>query len=147
VYEELLRLTFGSASPPHQLIAFGFCKLLEWRPSDIVSSLSHILLWELASLLEDAYVRAAQPPVDRVERLRSCFAPLHKAMHAPLAMLVAHGTVGKIDPVLLPCVVGQTTLSLYYTDNADAKQSAADISHWWFAIERRLKGELSRDRL
>jgi hypothetical protein len=143
LYEELLRMTFGSASVPHQLIAFGFCKLLEWRPSDVVSRLSHIPLRELTFLLEDAYIRAAQPPADRVERLRSCFAPLHKAMYAPLAMLVSNGTAGKTDPALLPCVVGQTTLSLYYTDNADTKQSAADISQWWFAVERRLKGELS----
>src|SRR5205823_8548845 len=32
MYAELLRATFASASPPHQLIAFGFIKALGWPP-------------------------------------------------------------------------------------------------------------------
>ena len=44
---ELLRLIFLCCAKPHQLLALGFIKLLEWRPREVVNELSD---WPLGQL-------------------------------------------------------------------------------------------------
>lgn len=49
VRAELLRLAFLCCAKPHQLLAFGFVKLLEWKPREVVDDLSR---WPLGRLGE-----------------------------------------------------------------------------------------------
>lgn len=55
LHDKLLRIIFQCCAKPHQLIAFGFNKLLEWTPQEIVRELSNDLLKELALRLKKDY--------------------------------------------------------------------------------------------
>ncbi|GEM_PF-3414586 len=94
VYTELLRITFGGSSPPHQLIAFGFVKLIEkreetgkkketqqggatWKPQEVVELLSDTTLRELEKKLEGAYSTQSQLPRNCVQ---PCLTPLRQKM-------------------------------------------------------------------
>jgi hypothetical protein len=48
----LLRALGNSTSPPHQVVIFGFNRLLEWKPREIVGELSSDLLRWLETRLE-----------------------------------------------------------------------------------------------
>lgn len=139
LYEELLRLTLSGINPPHQTIAFGFSQLLEWTPREMVVSLSDIPLAKLAAMLESAYLQAVRPPGARLERLRSCFAPLHAAMAHTLDEVLCENKTRRTYSALLARTVGQTTFHNYYRDPGNQQQAAADITCWWFAVERRVK--------
>jgi hypothetical protein len=52
VFDELLQLTFATRSPPHQLVAFGSCKLLEWQPQQLIEELSDVPLHALVMHLQ-----------------------------------------------------------------------------------------------
>ena len=139
MYEELLRLTLGGINPPHQTLAFGFSQLLEWTPREVVGSLSDIPLAKLAAMLETAYLQAVRPPAARLARLRSCFAPLHAAMSHTLDKVLCENKTRRTYSALLARTVGQTAFHNYYRDPGNQQQSAADITCWWFSVERRVK--------
>ena len=73
VYDDLLSLTFATASPPHQLIAFGFAKAAEWKPRQIAAELSDVPLRALESRLEHTYLEQSELDDGRVV---PAFAPL-----------------------------------------------------------------------
>jgi predicted nucleic acid-binding protein len=56
-YSSLLRITFKTPSPPHQLLVFEFCKLLDWKPQRLVRELSDLQLAELEDRFERAYLK------------------------------------------------------------------------------------------
>lgn len=137
--EWLLPKTFGGTSPPHQLIAFGFCKLLEWTPADIVKELSDIRLAELAQRLENEYIE--RPGLSR-ERLRPHFIPLHDRMKLPFEDAVTDDKTRGIYPQLPGRIVGKTTLRDYYTGTTESDWKA-NIVAWWWAVHRRVIAALS----
>ena len=126
MYEELLRLTLSGINPPHHTVAFGFTKLVEWTPGEIVASLSVFPLQRLAAMLEAAYLQAARPPAYRQARLRSYFAPLHAAMPRTLDEVLCDDKTRCTYRALLARTVGQTTLHDYYTDPTN-QQKAANV--------------------
>lgn len=71
-FEELLRLACAGA--PHQVVAFGFSKLLGWKPAAIAEELAHVPLEALADQLEEEYIAKGRLP----DAVRGCFAPLHR---------------------------------------------------------------------
>jgi DNA-directed RNA polymerase specialized sigma24 family protein len=144
LYEELLHLAFDGSSPPHQTLAFGFCKLLEWTPRKVVAELSALPLRALATQLEADYLRVAQPPAARRQRLHAYFAPLHSAMNLPLGEVVRDDKTRRTHAAMLACLVGHTALEDYYRNKTNKQQAAADLSYWSYAVERRLKKTLQQ---
>lgn len=133
-YEELLHLTFNGSSPPHQLLVFGFVKLLAWTPRKIVAELSDILMRDLTERLEIGYVHESQLPKEHV---RPCFQQLREQMKHPLRNAVTDLKTRKIYTHLLNHLVGTTTLRDYYTGKT-VEQHAADVTKWWDAVKRRV---------
>jgi RNA polymerase sigma factor (sigma-70 family) len=138
VYNELLRITFSGASPPHQLMAFGF-KLLPgespqetWKPQKVVAELSALFLRILEEKLEYAYVQTSQLPEARV---RCHFERLRQSMDRTLDEVVTERRTRQTYASLLGSIVGGTILQQYYTHTDDPAQ---DISHWWEAVKRRV---------
>jgi DNA-directed RNA polymerase specialized sigma24 family protein len=138
VYEELLCLTFNSPSPPHQLIAFGFTKLLEWKPREIVARLSDLPLRELEEKLERDYLEKSQLPEDRI---LPCFRQLRESLDRMLREVVKERKTLDTYPRLLDRIVGETTLRAYYTGETD-EAHAADIPKWWYVVKRRVWSEV-----
>ncbi len=137
LYSELLRATFASASPPHQLIAFGFTKASGLPPRAIAASLSDVPLRDLALRLEKSYLNASQ--LD--ERLVGpSFAPLHAVMDRPFSRVVDDPKTLATYPHLHNRLVGDTTLRDFYTGD----DPAADITRWWYAVQRRVRVDVQR---
>jgi hypothetical protein len=139
VYEELIRITFDGPSPPHQLLAFGFCKLLEWKPSEVVAHCSDTPLRALAEQFITAYVQKtllAEP------RIRSLFAGFRQRMECPVGEVLDEKTP-QSHSALRGGVVSDTVLREYYTSTKDP---AADVSHWWEAVRRRVVSAIQRQR-
>lgn len=77
-YEILLEVTLREGGCPHQLIAFGFNKLVDdWKPQKIVEKLSGALLKPLEERLEEDYISESLLPADYVCQ---CFQPLREKM-------------------------------------------------------------------
>jgi hypothetical protein len=139
-YGELLRLTFNGTSPPHQLLTFGFVKLLGWKPRAVVASFSSVILCELEERLETAYSNRTQLKEDVVA---ACFAQLQKQMRETFGEVVKEPIIRKTYPHLLAYVVGTTTLQQYFTE-PDEEGQADNIVKWWAAVRRRAWKEVQR---
>ena len=152
LYEQALQATFASPSPPHQLLAFGLCKLLEWKPEAIVARVFDLPLRRLAHQFEVAYLQAVAPPLERLGAVQACLPPLHAMMDHPLQDVCFDAKTRQTYADLLGCIAGETTLRHYY----DAARQAAAAKHeqpptpqakitqWWHAVTRRVGRELKR---
>jgi DNA-directed RNA polymerase specialized sigma24 family protein len=136
VYDELLTLTFGTASPPHQLIAFGFAKAVDWKPRQIAATLADVPLRTLEARLEQAYLDQSDLAEDRV---RPAFAPLRGRLEQRFDEAVRDPTTLATYPTLHTRIVGETTLAAYFTGDP-----TADVTQWWYAVKRRVIAEAQR---
>lgn len=136
VYDDLLAITFATASPPHQLIAFGFVKAADWRPRQIAADLSDVSLDDLEQQLEAAYLDQSDLPAERVE---PAFEPLRARLGQRFDEAVRDPTTLTTYPNLRARIVGETTLADYYTGDP-----TADITQWWYAVKRRVLAEVQR---
>jgi RNA polymerase sigma factor (sigma-70 family) len=137
VYAELLRATFASPSPPHQLLAFGFIKALGWPPRRVAAELSEAELDGVEHRLEQAYVEDSQLPDQQV---RPSFDPLRQRMRLRFGEAVADRKTQATYPHLAGQVVGETHLRDYYTGD----DPTTDLTQWWYAVHRRVRGEVQR---
>jgi RNA polymerase sigma factor (sigma-70 family) len=134
VFDELLRLTFATRSPPHQLVAFGFCKLLEWKPQQLMDELSDVPLRSLVLRLEAEYLAQSQlTPAEVEPNLR----PLRANLERAFELVVQERKTLETYPRLHQRVVGETTLRDYYT----GEDPTTDITQWWYAVKRRVLSE------
>jgi len=134
----LLRVTFGGPSPPHQLITFGFCERLGWKPQAIVDELAATQLVSLERRLEDEYVATSEVSEQTV---RSRFQQLRAKMHSRLEDVLTEAKVRDIYHALLNDLVGNTLLRQYFT--RDASQ---EISHWCHTVRRRALAQVMTSR-
>jgi RNA polymerase sigma factor (sigma-70 family) len=137
VYAELLRATFASPSPPHQLIAFGFIKALGWPPRRVAAEFSDAALDGVEQRLEQAYVEDSQLPDQQV---RPNFDLLRERMRLRFGEAVADRKTQATYPHLANQVVGETHLRDYYTGD----DPTTDLTQWWYAVHRRVRGEVQR---
>jgi hypothetical protein len=136
VYDELLSLTFATNSPPHQLIAFGFAKAAEWKPRQIAAELSNVPLRALETRLEHSYLEHSDLEDARV---LPAFEPLRNRLELRFDEAVRDPTTLATYPGLHAQIVGETTLSDYYTG-----EPTADVTQWWYAVKRRVLAEVQR---
>jgi DNA-directed RNA polymerase specialized sigma24 family protein len=134
LYQQLVKRVFSGANPPHQVIVFGFCKLLELRPKEIVAELSDTPLRDLATTLERDYCERAQ--VYRSE-VKSSFGPLHARMALKVDEVLKDSRTSATRLTLHNQSVGDTVLRNYYGDDPEG-----DITSWWDTVRRRVRNEL-----
>ncbi|PWU08963.1 MAG: hypothetical protein C5B50_28615 [Verrucomicrobia bacterium] len=128
LFDGLMLATFGGASEPHQLIVFGYIKLLQWKPAEVFEELSHESLKTLMARLE--------------RDLQDFFAPhdwIVRESLKKLKELVQNGTG-----------VGATLLRDNYTSKAAlgtrsySAKCRQNITNWWVSVERRVKSDLAK---
>jgi RNA polymerase sigma factor (sigma-70 family) len=137
VYAELLRATFASASPPHQLVVFGFVKCLGWTPRRVAAELSDVLLSSSSRRLEDEYLDVSQLPPQSVE---VAFQSLRARLQLRFGEVVSDPRTRATFPALIDRMTGETCLRDYYTGD----DATADLTQWWYAVYRRVRGEVQR---
>ncbi|MFN8633032.1 MAG: sigma factor [Chloroflexota bacterium] len=140
-YERLLRATFGSASPPHQLIAFGFCKLLEWRPAELVADRSDDPLRALELELERTYGGVLVESGGLSQAVAESFERLRLSMDQRFDVAVQDPKTLATHPALHARIVGDTAFRDYYTG-----KPTDNVTQWWDAVKRRVMTELLRQR-
>jgi hypothetical protein len=135
-YGLLLNRTFSSGGPPHQLLAFGFCKILAWRPQTFVQDFSDLPLQELESLFERRYQEEGGE--DKVV-IAKALAGLRDAIRLPFVEAVPDPVAHATYPQLSGRVVGTTTPRDYYRTETPEES----VSHWVYAVRRRIRQALS----
>lgn len=136
VYDELLLITFQTASPPHQLIVFGFTKAADLKPRQIAAELSNVSLTALADRLEKTYLEQSDLSPARI---RPAFEPLRDRLTRRFDEVVRDPTTLATYPHLHSRIVGETTLAEYYT-----AEPTANLTQWWHAVKRRVISDLQR---
>jgi DNA-directed RNA polymerase specialized sigma24 family protein len=131
---ELLCRAAACHRPPHEVIAFGFCKLLGWKPGEVVASLSHASLRDLATRLEDDY-RAFVPLLS----VQVALCPLRHKLDWPLRQCARDPRTRGVYEQLLDRQAGVTVLEEYYP--ADEAPEAA-VTHWWDFVKRAVFAEI-----
>lgn len=128
VFNELLRRTLGCRRLTHEILAFGFVKLLGWPPKRFVAELSSASLSELVAHLEREYVREV-PDRD----VRSAFAELARGLTQRLGD-------SRVDPrVLAPYdslrqrTIGELALAELYLTHSSPEEC---VTRWWAAVGR-----------
>lgn len=136
LFDRFLRVAFSSSIAPHQLISFGFARLLEWRPREIVAELSEQFLENLEARLEDDY---SQVLLGRKTYLRERLSPLREKMDCKVDDVIEDPNTRAVYAHLLNRLVGQTMLSDYYTIRGNPEQN---IDEWCWSVKRRILPEL-----
>ena len=132
-YRNLLFRTFSSGAPPHQLIAFGFCKLLESTPRQFVTDASNIQLFDLMLLFQRSY-QAEAPGMS--SQIQLALEPLQLALQQPLSQVILEPATRLVHAALLDRITGNTSPHDYYTD---VNNPEPDVSHWIYAVRRRIR--------
>lgn len=136
-YNNLIWVTFSTASPPHQLLAFAYCKLLEWRPRDVVERLSDAPLRELADRFESAYKREV-PYAE--EALRRVVLRMHQNLSLPVKEISDPATT-KLHRSILGKAAADTRFRDYYRVLPEQ-----NVSHWVYAVRRRALALLKEEK-
>lgn len=136
VFPEMLRQTASCRRLPHEIVAFGFVKLLSWKPRRFVDELAKLTVGQAADQLALEY--AQEVPRAGIE---SCFEPLHNRMELPL------GECG-VDPRALKNyenhkarIVRSIRIEELLPEEGSAE---AAVTRWWAAVARVLASELLR---
>jgi DNA-directed RNA polymerase specialized sigma24 family protein len=150
--EALLGAVLSAPNPPHELVVFGLSKLVRMEddsavphrrrpavrlahlgrttPASIVARWSDTPLRDLAMRIEELYVQESELPAPVVRR---CFEPLRARMDERVDETVRARDAERAGRGR-ERAIGDTTLRDYYSGSSPA----ADISHWWYAVQRRV---------
>ena len=129
--EKFLKLTMSYGGPPHQIIVFGFNKLIEgWGPKDIVKELSPSGLRDLSQKLAFSYREESRLPGYTVD---NCFKPLNEKMSKKVEEVLEDEVSRKTYINLLRLIVGRSILNQYY-----GKDPEHNISDWSDKVRKRV---------
>jgi len=167
-HEELLKVTFATDSPPHQLLAFFLCKvtsrqdaaappgeaedqLAQGKPARarresgraevqrVVERWSDTRFSPLEPVVEQSYVARSRLSVEYV---RCCFRPLRASLPRRFGEVVQDPTTRGLYPDLLSRVVGETAFRDYYRDD----DPAGAVTSWWYAVQRRVWSKIAKKK-
>ncbi len=119
------------------MIAFGFIKCLGWTPRRVAADVSDRQLDQSEDQLERGHVEQS---LLLDEQVRPAFALLRDRLRMPFREAVSDPKTLSTYVALLERIVGDTRLRDYYT----REDAATDLTQWWYAVQRRVRGEVQR---
>jgi hypothetical protein len=129
--EIFIKITFFQGGPPHQLVIFGFNKLLSgWGPKDIVRELSSLSLKDLSEKLILDYKEESYLPDYVIE---DCFKPLKDKMGKRVEEVLEDRDSKDNYIKILKIRVGESILRSYYSKNPEH-----NISDWSNKVRKRV---------
>lgn len=136
-YEKFLKITFKCGGLPHQLIAFGFSKLLTgWGPKEIVEELSSERLKVLTEKLIMDYKQESKLP-DYI--LDKTFEPLKKKMGKKVKGVLGQKDSENLYKKQLDKIIGMTKLENYYGKNPEG-----NIADWSYKVRKKVMREIKK---
>jgi hypothetical protein len=135
-YLKLLKLTFSTPSPPHQLLAFAFCKLLLWRPQRFVGELSELALSQVEERFRGTLTREIPEEADTV---RKALGELRSMLRRKFDEAIEDPSTRSTYSNLSTHVLGETKMKDYFKLRPEQ-----NVSHWIYAVRRRTLAAWSR---
>lgn len=139
LFDILVTLAYGGASPPHQVVAFHFSRLRMLPPRVIVEGYSEKQLAALASAIVKEYVGAFTRSVNRAESL---FGPFQDKMAKTVDQVITDSRSRSLYSHLLTCIVRDTRLQDYFVGKTGDR--GAYITQWSASVERRMRSDFER---
>jgi len=133
---ELLRRALTCKRLPHEIIAFGIVKLLDWTPRRVVADLSDTSLDNAAAFLESEYFRNVPLP-----EVREAFQPLRAGLAHIIASYDIDARISRPYTHLAERVAATTVLRDYYPAEDDPEVL---VTRWWAAVNRAVRNDLLR---
>lgn len=138
---EILKVIFDPEKLPHQELAYGFCKLLQFTPSEVVSEKSDQSLVKLEQeFMRDFFETFRLSPEIRDEVMP----PFRAGLSRTLGEIATHGKTRESVSHLLERVAGETIFRDYYRSTV-ATEQAKDIVHWWNSVHNRVLAALAKN--
>ncbi len=115
-YERLLQVTFAAPSELHQLIAFAYVQLLEWKPADVVTHRSDEALEDLGNRFVVEYSR--QFPSHHRNAILDLLRPFTERLRGERGSLADR-----------------------FDAPDDPKHRAVEVSRWRHTVQRRIQSD------
>lgn len=132
IFERFLRQLPSVPHPPHQLVVFGYVKLLGWKPGTVALDLSD---WEMAGLVQRLEIDFTGALPDRKAAFQPCSLRLQRATKLPIGKTMTDpNTRALYSQEFLALILGPTILWCFYTMSEDP---AKNISEWCYSVRRR----------
>jgi len=137
-YMKLLRLIFQTTSPPHQLLAFAFCRILSWEPRRFVRELSEQTLDKVEESFRAAFAKEIPMEADVIKQVsRGLKADLQRTFEEAIedpATQAAYADLAK-------SIIGQTLMKQYFRHHPEQ-----NVSHWIYAVRRRALADWAKKK-
>ena len=133
IYCQFLRLTFSLPVPPHELICYGFNKVLGWKPRRIVSDLGPDRMASVEASLESELEKESDLSAAMIS---GCFDALRLRLASRLGDLLSDLRTRNRYDGLLERPVATTVLQEYFSNDP-----GGDISAWWWGVHRQVVRE------
>jgi RNA polymerase sigma factor (sigma-70 family) len=130
-----IQMVFEESNPPHQALAFGFCRLLGWTPRRFVDELYSGTLSELAASL---FANLPEELFHETESLRKIQNRFMSRLHKTLLDEVLDPATRNRYPALHLRELAWTRISEYCTEPGTAVRN---VSHWIYSVLRRITGK------
>lgn len=131
----IIRIVFEESNPPHQVLAFGFCRLLGWTPKRFVDELYFQTLREVAERL---FADLRQELPEGNVPLSGLQARFMNRLDGTLLEEVLDPATRNRYPALHLQELARTRISEYCTE---PDTSVRNVSHWVYSVTRRLTGK------
>jgi hypothetical protein len=135
VWLEMLRLLFLCGGKPHQIIAFCYCKLLEWKPVEMVNELSPFCLEKLSGQFNNTYYERVCISVDYDYFITNYCMLFIEKLDKSVTIVYTESEYQSIQIEFESAMVKELLLRSFYTE---MKPTLA-ISNWTYRVEARLK--------
>ncbi len=134
VFLEMLTRTVTCRRLPHEIVAFGFIKLLGWKPQRLVAELGAASTLDAAIRLRDEYLRDVPAPA-----VHAVFEQLLARMNAPLRLFeVDRRTLAPYE-ALADRVAGAIRVHEYVPEDGSPEEA---VTRWWAAVSRAVATDL-----
>lgn len=140
-FEDLLRIVLIHGGPPHQRIVFGFNRLLDWQPKEIVAELSHLTLAELERRLEAGYLKAVDVGTELPSRI---FGHLRSDLRREPHSFSTRG-MPRLPESVLYRLAADTKLGDYFVRSGQGEH-VIEIANWVESVRRRVLRRVEREQ-
>lgn len=130
---ELLRLVFACGAKPHQILMFGFVKLLEWRPREIVREHSDSSLGVLADELLASYYAPLERFLSKTTFYDTYCSPLLDVVELLVRETYVEHEYSTLS-IDTDSIVGSISLRVFF-----GRDPAASISDWCDRVRTRTR--------
>jgi RNA polymerase sigma factor (sigma-70 family) len=139
IFTELLCMASCCEAKPHQLITFGYHKLLQWKRSEIFQNLSAQTLRELAKNLRNMYISCFQNLVGSLlDEMNDCFETLFQRLEKTVAEVYTEHNYEALIMNHGHKKVAESKLKDYYGENPEH-----EITVWSNRIKQKIRDSLA----